>query len=720
MNDIYAKRWNKKIQQLIDSSNIDGIESLKRVIHETTGIDDYLKEEFNLKCETAKKQILEKQEELKETELEEDEIIDEVEDVEDSELEDDIELDGEEIDTKDVSVGEDARHVKMSKARIAAIVIGIATIGMVAGATIHSCHSCSSTPKTNNNNNSSNSGSLDNNDEKGNEIDDEIKTIKPTLSFDTEDTDVMIENIDNFLNESLTKGIKLNEETLDNDLESFVDFYIALNIDEIGPGYLGKLYQDDKKSYLDVFNNFTRWAMVITDEAMMSSVKDNNVMDVSLLVANKNEAETLQNAFDLLAQIHDNGLAGNVEALEKNALEFHKLLDETLLLEEGTYHSYSSSFKVMLAYSAMNADLLLQNYENIIIVDDDIRKVMYEDSEIGCAMSLREYRLDGKELTDNEMLLLLDQSEANNSGVSLAYQLEKKYDQMVMIINSVDVDYSDETSISQVLQILKAEIDLSLYKPNQEYTEYNDLTYEINHPTIEVPEDSIVVNDGKNYVEKEELDKHNIDTNDKTAEEIEKEYQEAVKEEVESSLENDKKFEDNKGNVLETGSNAENYALDYSNGYTAGSKQGAIDGNALSAEKSVVTGSDGYVAGYAAGYKEAYNEAKQNRLNAEKETSVTTETIEPIEQSREELESGLLPQEELQTLPLLETTTSVTLEDETTTVKVEEEVIEEGLLTPSGEQVTLSYDELYNIYYEALYGMNSNSLEEETTHSKTR
>ncbi len=728
-----TKMWEKDINKLIKKGKLKDLENYKKIINGTSGVDDSVKAEYIQKCDDAINEINSKNQEPEVQEVEQ-----EVQEAEQQE---------QTIDASNVTVGENTKHSKqkkgtLKKALATAGIIGVIALAIPGVSRLSSCIGNSCAPKGNEDDNKKQEQMLD--------------EIKDTLNFDVENTEVMITNIDNFITESMSKGLKLDANNLAGDMESFVDFYVALNIDEIGPGYLAKLYQSDNKSYLDVFNNYVRWAMNITDEAMMASAED--PYDIMPLVANKEEAQVLQSAFNLLAQMHDNGLAGNKEALKTNASDFKAILNEVLLDENSA--SYSTPSKVLLAYAAMNADALLINYEDIIIVDNDIRMVIYEDAEIRCSMTLRDIIAEGKTLSDEDLRLLFNASEKNQSAVEFGLQLEKKFDQVVILYNTAGFDYSKETSIDEVIERLVKEVDFSFYKANQEYTEYNDITYDINHPAIVIPEDSVVITDGDNdyYIEKDELDKHGVDTTNKTPEQVKDEYESKVEEKVEEELKDDKTFEDNNGNVLEEGKDAVDYATEYSNGWTAGSKQGAIDGNALATKNATTNGSEGYKAGYAVGYNDSYESAKAKRLAAEKQTSTTIEKVDPIVQDTEVIEEGTKNSDEVITTPIesekpvdiivspIETPVVPLPEvkEETTTTIIEEEVIEEGILEiPSynsettvevieegvltSEETTttyeasvtgMSYDELYNLYYQYLYGTDSNSIEQTTEKTK--
>ena len=636
-NKVQLEVWQKKIDKYEKKLDYAGLEKYKNVIQATAGVDATIKAEAIRKCDEVIETIKEK-------------------------VSDNIEE----------KTG--VKNLKLRKKIVTYTIIGLTA---VAGIGLVSC-GVNQANKNNNKSGTKTESSIDDVDN--------TQELDETLAFDPQNTEVMTSNINNFLSDSLGKGLYLDAETLNHDLDAFIDFYVALNIDEIGPGYLTELYQSDNKSYLDVFNNYVRWAMNITDAAMMSSV--DNSFDITSLVSNKEEAEMLQTALNLLPQIRENGLAGNKEALKGNANDMKAILNEALFSEKNA--SYSSSSKIMLAYIAMNADSLLINYKDIKVVDDDMRKVMYEDAEIGCAMSLREYKLDGKDLTDAELLLLLNASKKNQSGVDLAGQLEKKFDQVVLLYNSIDKDYSTLTSKDDVIEDLASTIDLSLYKANQEYREYVDITHEINFPTVKVPENSIIVNNGNSYVAKEELNKYNAKT--------EEEYKEAVKVETEEQLKEETTFEDTEGNITtgEEAYDAMEAALAKNDGYNDGFMK--LPSNPPSKYASE------YKAGYAIGAadRKKQDEAAKNDVKVEEE-----KLDKPIEESTEIIESGNLNSINTDVVP----EESIQDNEVETEEIIEEEVIEEGILEPSG-QYTLSRDELRQLYIDSLLSLSAEQTEE--------
>jgi len=676
INEIQTNLWEQRLTKLQKKNDVEGLKKYKLVINATTSADQSLRDEYIQKCDDIIAEIEAKAEAEIEAELAEevaaimDEEASEIEteiNEEDSELEEEIDEEEEEveIDAENVTVGEDTKHFKVDKKVVAALVgLGILT---AIGIGVNSCGKEEKLPITT-------ETEADNDTEK--ETETEV-SFDQTLAFNPEDTKVMISNTSNFFADSLGKGVYLNKDALSNELESFIDFNMALNIDEIGPGYLASLYQNDNKSYVDVFNGYTHWAMRLTDTAMLST-KD-TVINIESMVANKEEGAMLQQAFNLLAEIHDNGLAGDKEALTNNANALKALLTKVLVDETDLY---SPASKVMLAYAAQNADTLLINYKDIKVLDDDMRKVMYEDASIGCAFAIKDANEKGESLNHDDLVLLLNNSEKSQSAVSLATQLKDKYNLSAIIINTTDKDYSNETSVKEAISELESSIDLSLYKETQSLEEYNDITHEINYPTIKVPENSVIVDNGDGYVSKEEMDKHNAKN--------EEEYKESVKDKTEQEFEEDKTVTDSEGNKT-TGEEADKAEQE------AYSKAAYMTGYSDGLQNKPYNPTSGYENSYNEGYADGQLDLLESQKNNSGVVKEETEMLDkPIIESTEVVETETQVETE-------EPETEVETEEPETEEIIYEEVIEEGVLP-----YALSEEQMRQYYFDLLMGMGAN------------
>lgn len=569
MSELQTEMWGNAIDKMIRKHDIDGLEKYKKVIENTAGIDNTIKATYIQKCEDAKSSA-------------------------------------KKVNASGVIVGKKARHKKLSRKQLTALIIGgaaLAAVSGMAGAAIHGHFS----PKNPTQQEMTNDGDDKNNDNNKDVI---INTIKPTLSFDTEDTEVMIQNLKDFVKGVLPNGIELTDAELEEEVESLVNYYVWMNLNEVGPTYLSELYQTDSISYIEIFSDAMYWANVLRFDSMTSSAKDNTVVDLSNVISNKKDLELVQSFQNLNARLHDAVDANDVASI-KNIVSEYKTLVETKLLDHVSY-SYGQGAMDLCFRLVYSGEQLLADYK-MVIMDDSLAKIINEDTFLKCIQSISISTIEDKTYTKEEIEQVI-QTNTSKKSDNVIYQIDLLKDYMLRL--NMQLDFTGKKSLADVMTEVPAYIRdnnlLSTYKANESLEEFFARIYEQTHPKKNPVKPGDVVIDDDKYIPKEELDKENISTEGKTPEQIEEEYQESIKDKVEDSLEDDKTFTDNDGNVLESGSDAETYAVDFAKGYTEGSKKGAIDGNALAPEKSVVTGSKGYVDGYAKGYKEAY--AEQNKI----------------------------------------------------------------------------------------------------------
>lgn len=672
--DLQTQQWDKKIAKLTKKSDIAGLVSLQKIIEATSGVDESIKAEYIEKCENAKNNV-----EYKKIDS------------------NDIEITEENINAEDVTVGEDTRHAKMTKKQVAAIVIGAAAVAVIAGATIHSCNGCTSNTSLED---ETTSGNDENKEE---ETVTNVNTIKPTLAFDTENTEVMIENLKGFVKTVLPNGIELTDAELEEEVESLVNYYVWLNLNEIGPSYLSELYQTDSISYIEIFSDAMYWANVLRFDSITSSIKDNTVVDLSSMISNKKDLELVQNFQELNARLHDAVDANDVANIKGIVSEYRTLV-ETKLLDHKSY-SYGQGAMDLCFRLVYSGEQLLADYD-MVIMDESLAKIVNEDEFLKCIQSITINTIEDKEYTKEELEQTI-QANTSKKSDNVIYQIDLLKDYMLRL--NMQLDFTGKKSVADVMIEVPAYIRdnnlLSTYKENESLEVFFARIYDQTHAKVEtVKPGDVVINDNK-YIEKEELDKHGIVTDNKTPQQVEKEYQESVKEEVESKLENEKTFTDNKGNVS-TGSNADKAkeeSIQSWSAYYQGEKDGLM-GNPCNVPAKYA---DKYKEGYAVGVKEREELNKE----AEKETTIIIKPVDPTEQSSEVIESGKLDKNP--------TTTNLVEEETTTLTIIKEEVIEEGLLTPDSEEVTMGYDELYNLYYNYLLEL-KNSSDEKLNNSKTR
>lgn len=606
-----------------------------------------------------------------------------------------------EIDASEVKVGEGERHLKVNKKKVAKIAATTLLVGslVIAGTTLF--RGCSR-------------GNKNNNIPTQSTIEQDVNVIKPTLAFDAENTDVLIDNIEVIARDMISKGIAMEDATLEETVESLTNYYVWMNLNEMGPTYLSKLYQTDSVSYIEIFQDAMYWANAIRFDSITSSKENNTVLDMSNFIASKKDAALAQEFLNINGRLSDAVAKNDKTSIDAIVSEYRTLI-ETKLLDHSSY-TYGGGTMDLCFRLVYTGEQLLANYD-ITIMDEGLSKIINEDEFLRCYSQIVVNTKDSNQVIEVKKLETIIQDNTSKKSDNVVYIVDTLKDYINRL--NMSLDFKGEKSIANVMMEVSKDLRdnniIDTYVANMSIEEFFNKNYDLTHPKLpEVPDNSVVVDNGNHYVDQGEMDKHNSKT--------EEEYKENVKNETEEQLKDENTFKDNEGNTLDKGEDAEDYATAYVSGYEAGSRQGAIDGNALSTFNSNVSGSEGYKAGYQKGYTESYNEAKAKREAASKESTTTVTPVENGETKDEVIAQGpvittsdnnqnnvekpsigTVIDEVVIEQGSVETNNSGTLPPVGTVI--EEEVIEQGTVN-----YTLTEDELYQIYYEILYGTNDVSV----------
>lgn len=592
------------------------------------------------------------------------------------------------VNASNIQVGESEKHFKINKKKLEKAIAGVALAGVVivgGSFLIKGCH----TKKTSVSNNT---GIVTEQDV--NEITNKNKTLKPTLAFDAEDTDVLITNLEETAKDMLSKGIAMEDATLEDTIESLTNYYVWMNLNEMGPTYLSKLYQTDSTSYMEIFSDAMYWANAIRFDSMTSSKADNTALDMSKFIANKKDSELVSKFLDINARLHDAVSANNMESIHSIVNEYRELVEKNLLDHSSyTYGGGAMDLCFRLVYSG---EQLIQDYD-VVIMDESLAKIVNEDEFLRCYQAISISTIDSTSMTTSEMETVI-QTNTSKKSDNVVYIVDTLKDYMNRL--NMSLDFTNEKSVADVMvevsKYIRDNNILATYKENPSLEEFFNHIYDQTHTTgYTLTDGDVITNDGNYYIPESEMNHYGVTSQD--------DYENKVRQETENNLNNQNTFVDVDGNVKAEGSDAEQYAQDYKNGYTAGSRQGTIDGNALSTCNPNTSGSKGYQDGYSKGYIESYNEAKAYR---ESYSNDSTTEFTPVE-------NGATTEEVIEQGPISSIVTNgdiISGDDSTLPpvgTVVEEEVIEQGTLN-----YTLTEDELYQVYYEVLYGNNSTYTEE--------
>lgn len=585
------------------------------------------------------------------------------------------------IMASDVKVGETERHFKVNKKKLAVATAAIVAAGGIvigSGLLLRGCSNQKVRPDSN----------------ITSEQNTELNDLKPTLAFDAENTDVLIANLEATARDMIAKGIAMEDATLEETVESLTNYYVWMNLNEMGPTYLSELYQSDSISYMKIFQDSMYWTNAIRFDSMTSSKEQETVLDMSNFIANKKDAALTQEFLDINARLSDAVAKNDKDTINSIVAEYRTLI-ETKLLDHSSY-TYGGGTMDLCFRLVYSGEQLLQNYD-ITIMDEGLSKIINEDEFLLCYHQVVVATKDVNsvmEVTELQTVVENNTSKKSDNVIYIVDTLKDKFSRLNMAL-----DFTGKKSIANVMieasKDLRDNNVLTTYKPNMSLEEYFNHNFDLTHPKQEeIPKDSTITSDGNHYIDKSEMDKHHATT--------EEDYKENVKQETEEKLKDESTFTDNDGNILNKGEGSIDYSKAYSAGYTDGSRQGAIDGNSLTVFNDSVSGTKGYQDGYRKGYTDSYNEAKAKREAAEKESNTITIPVENGESTDEVMEQGTVASSQTETNSNVSNGTTDSNDSNNLPpigTVVEEEVIESGTV---GYSYTPSEAELYKIYTDVL------------------
>lgn len=581
-------------------------------------------------------------------------------------------LEDKEIDASDVKVGESEKSLKINKKKIAKAVAAVAVAGAVVVGGSLLLKSCSNkAPKT--------STPLTTTEQDVNK-----NNIKPTLAFDAENTEVLIANLEETAKDMIAKGIAMEDATLEETVESLTNYYVWMNLNEMGPTYLSKLYQTDSTSYIEIFSDAMYWANAIRFDSITSSKEDNTVLDMSHFIANKKDSELVKEFLDINARLHDAVSKNDKESIDTIASEYKSLI-ETKLLDHSSY-TYGGGTLDLCFRLVYSGEQLVQDYDTVIM-DEGLSQIINEDEFLRCYQTISIATIENTSMSTIELETVIQENTSKKSD-NVIYIVDTLKDYMNRL--NLSLDFTNEKSVADVMvEVSKYIRDnnlLATYKENESLEVFFERIYNQTHDKGHtLTNGDIVTSDGEHYIPEDEKNKYGATSQE--------DYENKVQEKTEDELSQEDTFTDSDGNVTK-GDDAEQYAQDYQSGYEAGSRKGAIDGNALATFNPSVGGSEGYQAGYYKGYKDSYDEAKAYR---EAHSNQSTTEFTPVE-------NGSTTEEVIEQGNVSNTTEDTNLPEIGSTT---DEVIEQGTLN-----YTPTEDELYQLYYEVLYGTSSSYIDQ--------
>lgn len=386
--------------------------------------------------------------------------------------------------------------------------------------------------------------------------------VSPTLWFDANDNESLIEQSVKFVAESRAYGIDFASE---DEISKYMDLYLVANLEQIDPmdyarmNYYHKTTQSVIDNYQQCINEISYDLLTVTPDTMLSYD----------FVADKDSKEVLEQFQELIARY-------NVAKTSSERTEIEEEM-ETFLMEkfvEVDGREYTRATYEMIARFSLIADEILPHG-----LSEDITSILSEDL-YDCDMVTP----DGEK----------QKSERAQAETSLREMIEEKLT-IMREYRGQDLTGLSESELLTGVQV-EMEILAQVQEMNIEFVENPDLTAEaeqsyVASTPVATQAPSVELSNGEE-IAVEEVEELGLDPDIVTPET----YQEAKEQQFEAAAQADPNhnIKDNDGNVMVSGEavNAEEYNSGFAAGYAAGNSY-------LPCSPS---GSASYVAGYKEGH----------------------------------------------------------------------------------------------------------------------
>ena len=407
----------------------------------------------------------------------------------------------------------------------------------------------------------------DNNDEVLNE----------NLNFDPLDKELEVKMMEEFFTDALPKGIELNDTELTNQVDQWIDFKNLANFEQFGINDLAKKYQNDKKTYIDLYNNYTACATMLSDDSLTASKEKGELIDLSKIFAEKDALELVTKFQDLNGRLVDARVNEDTTTMETIAREYNQLINDTLMAHDVDYYN-PIAYDLSVRYARI-ARRLVGDYSNIqsILMDKTLEDVLAVNGDCYSGEQL-------SKILSGELPGATNKYSTNiiKFMETMKTKVEEMHHQLVDDngnLKTYDNELSQDKEVEQIVKYIKDNNLLATYQANLSYEELYYKVKTIDGTGSTVPKNAVKVSDNK-YVPAEEMAKQGVDVDaerakGKSDEEILKIYINNVKKETEEKCNQESGITDLEGNKVESGVSKEEYSSYYTKGSEAGAKAAA-------------------------------------------------------------------------------------------------------------------------------------------------
>lgn len=426
----------------------------------------------------------------------------------------------------------------------------------------------------------------------------------PLLGFDPSDKRILIGNIYDMFKDSLPKGHKITKGNIAQETENWIDAYVVANIENLGPDFLLKYYQNDSKKSLAMIENYLRVVSQVDTDSQVSV----DSWDLNGLFANKADQKLIKKYQSIVSNIVFNAKDKNKNNVRKYSQELRSELEK--LVRSNGSRQYSDAAIVMainLGFAGANSAKVVGMAD--VVIPSDLRRVLYTDGAVKCQEALAQARKAKKE---NRKKVFIQYGGKDNvymkSVLGMYEQMEDSLDKVIELYsNLTEIEkkerFENEISYNNSLNSIidKTTKILDTYKANISYIKayYKNLKLGPKAKTKTITKTTVVKSSTAKKISKKKKAGKKVTTKDINSKDFIK-----------------GKVKGKSGKVVTTKSKQEQLLVEqaskegYTNGWNSGNKKGALGKSKFMGIISVPSKfkkSSKATAMYKAQYKSAFN-----------------------------------------------------------------------------------------------------------------
>jgi len=409
---------------------------------------------------------------------------------------------------------------------------------------------------------------------------DTSKDVEPTIENETMNAEYkeMADEIIASMNDSISKGLVVNEENKEVMTKKYVLYYMLNKMDTLTDEQWANIFQNSTITAKDIMDAkyeieyFGEQAIIASETGLNYSY-----------MFEENDSKLLTDAKALYDIAKNSKGNEKIEATKA----FENYINENLVLNEG---------KINYSQRALDTfrKIYFDAFDTITggkIIDDELEH--HVNTIVTCSIAENDLNVE------DETIDSLQSKYTTYLEEKLTIRLQNGWSYVML------KGVNPNNDINKIVEYVENNIDLSLYNEMPDYR--TTLREILSEDEKKSSKDDSGVSDGKDgNVSKNDMIEHGVDPTEDNAKE---KYEESVKEETKKKEEESVTVEDNSGEVVEDKEQLKYYA-----------KLGATDYNAGTYDESKVPGQ------YLNAYRQGMNEAKKAIEEAQKEYQNKEET----------------------------------------------------------------------------------------------